>query len=117
MKFKDYAQRYLHKYDDVTFIVAKAVKDEHTPFYHSEYVTTPICLAYEWVDDTKFAEMNILNDNQCPIDWLSGASWRNSFKSGRLKSLLVISDEDIKKMYSEKQAQSIIDFCERHFGE
>lgn len=114
MLFKDYAKRYLHMSDEVTFLVVRAVKDDHTPFYHAEYWTTPIYSVREWLDNEAASNRHILNDHQAPIDWLSGSNWNSAFKTGRLHSLLVTSDEDITKLYSEKQAGSLIEFCGSH---
>lgn len=99
----------LDAFQDVTFIKAVAQKDESTPFYDEVYHTTPIRQAQEW-KNTPIAEFYVLNDKQCPIDWISGAMWKNSFNKGHLKSLLIISREDIEKLYSPKQAAELIDF-------
>lgn len=96
---------------DVTFIKAIAQKDENSPFYDEVYQTTPIRQAHEW-KSTPIAEFYILNDKQCPIDWISGAMWKNRFKRGDLKSLLIISKEDIEKLYSPKQAAETIKYIE-----
>lgn len=108
MLVKEYLNT-LDAYQDVTFIKAVAQKDEHSPFYSEVYHTTPIRQAHEW-KNSSIADYYILNDKQCPIDWLSGAKWGNRFKKGWLKSLLIISKEDIEKLYSPKQAAELIDF-------
>lgn len=108
MLVKEYLNT-LDAYQDVTFIKAVAQKDESSPFYDEVYQTTPIRQAHEW-QNTPIADFYILNDKQCPIDWISGAMWKNLFIKGRLKSLLVISKEDIEKLYSPKQAAEMIDF-------
>ena len=78
-----------NKYADVTFIKARARKDAHTPGYHAEYQTTPIRTLVDW-EKSNLMDYYILNDRQCPIDWLSGAPWKVAFDNGRLISLLVI---------------------------
>jgi hypothetical protein len=108
MLVKEYLNT-LDAYQNVTFIKAVAQKDESSPFYTEVYHTTPIRQAYEW-QKTPVADFYILNHKQCPLDWLSGAKWGNQFKKGYLKSLLIISKEDIEKLYSPKQAAEIIDF-------
>ena len=108
-------KEYLKKLDacqDVTFIKTIAVKDDNSPFYDKVYQTTPIRQAYEW-QNSAIADFYILNDKQCPIDWLSGAKWKNSFEKGYLKSLLIISKEDLKKLYSKKQAAELIEFIDK----
>lgn len=107
MKVKEYFQlAQLGKYSDVTFIKARARKDANTPFHHAEYQTTPICPVIEWCD-SKLMSYIVLNNKQAPIDWLSGAKWLHNFNCGNLHSLLIISEEDLKTLYGEKQAQSM----------
>ena len=111
MTVKDYF-KIIGKYDSVTFIKARARKDAHTPFYHPEYQVTPIRTVNEWCQ-CDIVDYIILNDNQMPIDWLSGASWGNQVKRGSLKCLLVISRADGELLYNEKQfAQT-----EKYIGE
>ena len=111
MKVREYLDKKLNIANDVTFIVAKAEKDEHTPFYHSVYATTPIHTVSEW-KDSKMMDYIILNDKQNPIDWLSGATWNNRFKSGDLTCMLVISQEDMYTLYSKEQADRMEKFIE-----
>ena len=101
MTVKDYF-KIIGKYDSVTFIKARARKDATTPFYHPEYQVTPIRTVNEW-EQTDIVDYIILNDNQMPIDWLSGVSWGDMVKHSTLKCLLVISREDGELLYSEKQ--------------
>ena len=108
MRVKEYLSQF-DVYTKVTLIVAKAVKDEHTPGYHPEYRTTPINMICEW-RPSDLMDYHILNTKQCPIDWMSGAPWANDFKAGRLLSLLIISDEDMKTLYSEQQANELIEY-------
>ena len=115
MKFKEYADKYLESMDNVTFLIAKAVKDESTPFYHPEYETTPIFKVIECKSMNYLLNMNILNDRQPPIDWLSGASWKNWFDEGFLKSFIVISDANLFELYSKKQADEMLKYIETQF--
>jgi hypothetical protein len=100
----------------VTFIKARARKDANTPFYHAEYQTTPIRPIWEW-EKSAIMDYYILNNKQCPIDWLSGAPWKIAFDKGNLLSLLVISKEDIETLYSPKQAQEMIAYIEKKIKE
>lgn len=111
MLVKEYLKR-LDAYQDVSFIKTIALKDDNSPFYNEVYQTTPIRQAHEW-QNSAVADFYILNDNQCPIDWLSGAKWKNSFDKGHLKSLLIISKEDLEKLHSEKQAAELINFIDK----
>ena len=101
-----------NKYADVTFIKAIARKDAHTPAYHAEYQTTLIRTLVEW-EKSNLMDYYILNDKQCPIDWLSGALWKVAFDNGRLISLLVISKEDLETLYSKEQSASIIEYIDK----
>ena len=103
----------LNKNTEVTFIKARARKDAHTPYYHAEYQTTPICYVWEWSNpENAINDYYILNHKQPPIDWLSGADWNSQFERGQLKSMLVISKEDLEKLYSPKQAQDLVVYIE-----
>lgn len=97
--------------ENVTFIKTVAQKDEHSPFYSEVYQTTPIRQAYEW-QNSPIADFYILNHKQCPIDWISGAEWKNQYEKGHLKSLLVISEADLHLLYSPKQAAGMIEYIE-----
>ena len=111
MTVKEYLEQFNDLGMEVTFIKACARKDSNTPFYHAEYQTTPIRSIKEW-RGSDIMDYQILNDHQCPIDWLSGAPWKNAFDSGRLISLLVISKTDMETIYSPKQAESMIAYIE-----
>ena len=105
-----------NKTGDVTFIKARARKDANTPFYHTEYQTTPIRRVNEWTGD--ILDYIILNDAQTPIDWLSGAPWKNSFDRGNLISLLVISPDDLELLYpSKEQRDSMIKYIDSKIAE
>jgi hypothetical protein len=106
MLVKEYLSNF-NENTSVTFIKAVARKDADTPFYHEEYQTTPIRQVYEW-QNSPVMDFYILNHRQCPIDWLGGSQWANSFNKGHLISLLVISKEDIELLYSPKQAAETI---------
>ena len=112
MKVKDY----LIKFDEnqfVTFIKARARKDANTPYYHAEYQTTPMRTIREW-KESNIMDYYILNDEQSPIEWLSGAMWVNMFKKGNLISLLVISKEDLELLYpNAEQAKGIINIIDK----
>lgn len=117
MRVKDYLNK-IGGSTDVTFIKARARKDSNTPGYHAEYQTTPIRMAYEWLDpnwnNKKLLNSIILNDKQPPIEWISGAKWSNDFNSGHLKSLLVISEEDMELLIPWKeQRDSMEEYIEK----
>lgn len=108
MKVKDYLQT--HEWNEVSFIVAKAVKDDKTPFFHPEYKTSTLFHHFE--DISCYDDYLILNDKATPIDWLSGAPWGNAVRRGLAKCLLIISRKDLTTLYDEKQANSIIEYID-----
>ena len=86
-----------NKNEDVTFIIAKAVKDDYSPMYHTEYRTTPIRPVYEWLRfDDRYV---VLNTDHPPID-VTG-NWGKWYKRGRLKCAVITTIEDLYKMYGE----------------
>ena len=108
MKVKDYLQT--HEWSEVSFIIAKAVKDDKTPLFHSEYKTSSLFHHFE--DISYYDDYLILNDKAMPIDWLSGAPWGNEVRRGWAKCLLVINRKDLITLYGEKQANSIIKYID-----
>ena len=111
MTVREYLANF-NEYMNVTFIKARARKDANTPYYHAEYQTTPINSIKQW-GNSSIMDYYVLNDKQCPIDWLSGTPWRTQFNNGTLLSLLVISKEDIEMLYSKNQAASMIEYIEK----
>jgi hypothetical protein len=109
MKVKEYLKS--HDWNEISFIIAKAVKDEATPYYHAEYKTSSLLHPYD--DFINFYDdYLILNDNAFPIDWLSGATWGNAVKRGYAKCLLIISWKDLTALYSEEQARETIEYID-----
>ena len=111
MKVKEYLElAQVGKYKSVTFIKARARKDANAPGYHAEYQTTPIWTVKQW-SDSRIMDYIVLNDKQPPIEWLSGGKgWTNWFNGGHLLSLLVISEDDLKLLYSGNQADSLEEY-------
>lgn len=117
MRVKEYLElAQVKPYADVTFIKARARKDANTPFYHQEYQTTPIRRASEW-RESKLMDYIVLNDKQPPIEWASGAHWIPKFNRGDLLSILVISEDDLRLLYSESQAQSTEQYIDKKLKE
>lgn len=113
MTVGEYLKR-MKKYDEVTFIIARAVKDDHTPYYHEEYHTGSWC-SVERVLNNCMADYIILNDRQPAITWLSGVDWNNDLRRGTLKrNFLVISEADFAKLIpSREQRASLIAYIDR----
>lgn len=112
MTFKEYAERYLKNYDQVSFILAKAEKDEHSPFYHTVYETTPMRTVSDWLSGTWALDLNILNDEQPPIDWLSGAQWNGWYNKGWMRNLLVIKITELEILHPQ-EANSLLQFIDK----
>ena len=115
MKVRDYLQR-LGQYQNVTFLIARAVKDDHSPFFHAEYRTTPMRMAKEWLsyNNEPILDSIVLNDKQQPITWLSGADWSGMIRSGLAVCLLVIHQTDFSLMYvSSEQRKHIVSYIEK----
>lgn len=91
-----------NKYADATFIVTRARRNVCAPGYHAEYQTTPVKSIEEW-EKSNLMDYYILNNEQCPINWLSGSNWKIDFDNGNLISLLVISKDDLKMIYSSDE--------------
>lgn len=115
MTVREHLEKF-NQYVDVTFIKARARKDANTPGYHPEYQTTPIRTIDEW-KNSNIMDYYVLNDKQCPIDWLSGALWQPAFNNGRLISLLVISKKDLELLYSTEQATSMIQYIDEKINQ
>jgi hypothetical protein len=114
MKFKDYLEELVKRgdqYNRVTVIVAKAVKDEHSPFYHTEFRTTPIRTVEEWLSfKDKFLTYQVINKDHSPID-ITGY-WCNDYKKGQLKCCMLADENYLSTMYSKMQAKQM----EEHYN-
>lgn len=103
------AREYLEKMDinsPVTFVIARAVKDEATPFYHYEYRTTPIRSAWDWLSGVWADQYLVVNDDHPPVD-ITG-HWVKAYQAGRLSCATLTTEADLRTMYSEKQAADMI---------
>lgn len=110
MKLSQYLK--LIKHTQFSVICAIAVKDEHSPFYHSQYKTWPLQTTDEYLRHVDEMDSNetliVLNPHQAPIEWSSGACWTGWFNHGRIEGILVIKEEDFKLLCpSEEQRQDM----------
>lgn len=97
---------------NVTFIVQKAVKDEHSPFYHDEYKTTPIYSPQELLRGYCFVDTNIvINADHPPVD-VTG-TWSNMYKRGHLRCAMITTEADLMTRYSEVQGRDMIAYYDR----
>lgn len=81
----------------LTFTIAKAVKDENTPFHHEEYYQTPIRYIDEWNDWTKAKDYIVINPDSCPIDIIG--NWQNQYNRGYLKCMIITTEKDLYTRY------------------
>lgn len=104
MKVMEYLEK-LDRHCNVTFIKARARKDANTPFYHTEYQTTILDEAENWLEAnySPILDSIILNDRQPSITWLSGADWNTLIKAGIAKCLLVVSPKDYEMLIPGKE--------------
>lgn len=110
MRTTEYLEQ-LSENEQVTFIIAEARNDENTPLQHLEYRTTPVRCVWEWARNEKLANYIVTIKDHPPID-MTG-TWVNWHKKGRLKCCVLISEETLHALYSEKQANDMIEFYER----
>lgn len=99
------------KNESVTFIVAKSVKDEGSPFYDDIYTTVPMRSVWEWLQGESIDKYIVIKAEHPPID-VTG-SWQDWYKAGRLKCCMVTTEESLYKRYSEKQAKDMIGYYDR----
>jgi hypothetical protein len=101
--------------DNFTFVIAKAVKDTNSPFYHEEYKTTPIRSAHEWLEEScKTKDYIVLNAKQPPVVWASVTGWMNWYNKGHLNCLLVSPKEEIVMHYGEVQGAEMIEMIDEY---
>lgn len=97
----------------ITFTIAKVYKDERTPFYHFEYYQTPIRAYDEWKNMSK--EYIVVNPNVCPID-MTGL-WQKRYLRGEIYNAIICTEEDLIKMYGEKQGNEMIEWYDKDVRE
>ena len=91
MTVKEFIEKLPH--GDYTFIIARAEKDEHSPFYHWKYITTCMSHAEDWLRNrTGVSDYIVLNPHHPPID-ISG-SWSCAYRGGWLNCLVITTEDD-----------------------
>lgn len=98
---------------DVTFIIAHAVKDARTPFFHSEYRATPIRSASEWLRSGEdfLDESLVINADHPPID-IPG-HWGAKYRKGWLDCAVLTTQADLELLYSTQQARDMAAYYKR----
>ena len=73
---------------------------------------------WEWFEDNStILDSYVLNTKQPVVSWLSGADWNPSILNNRNMCLLVVSKEQLLKMYSEKQAMETLKYIDHKIEE
>ena len=73
---------------------------------------------WEWFEDNStILDSYVLNTKQPVVSWLSGANWNPSILNDRNMCLLVVSKEQLLKMYSEKQAMETLKYIDHKIEE
>ena len=111
MTLKEFLQQV--KNGEYTFTIARAVKDEETPFYHNEFRQTPIRYIDEWKRMKK--DYIVINPDSCPID-ITGV-WQNHYKRGFLNCAIITTEEDLCIVYSKEQAKEMIEYYDEKVKE
>ena len=113
MTLKEFLQQV--KDGGYTFTIARAIKDEHTPFYHNEFKQTPVRGLYEWKKWDGAKDYIVINPDSCPID-ITGI-WQNWYKGGSLNCAIITTEKDLYTEYSEKQAKDMIEYYDEKVKE
>ena len=99
-------------YDGVTFIIASPVKRAKAPGYDTEYRTTPIWTASEWLRGTSVDNYLVINADHPPID-ITG-HWGNMYKRGHLHCAVLQTEADLILQYGEEQGKRMIAYYKRN---
>ena len=110
MKVKEWLES-KGKNEQATFIIAKAVKDDSSSFYHKEYNTTPIYAVWEWLKGDIVEKYIVINADHSPIDITNG--WVNWYKKGLLHCAILTTEEDLYTEMSNEQADRMIAYYDK----
>ena len=101
----------LNENDRVTFVIAKAEKRDWGPGHDTVYHTTPVRVAREWKEWEAGQNYIVANEDHPPVD-ISG-TFVNWYNRGDLKCCVLISEDTLRVMYGEKQAEDMIKFYDK----
>lgn len=105
----------LNSYISMNFVITKVEGDEHTT--SKWYRSTPVRNVSEWLESGSLDKYIVLNTEQPVTYWLSGVNWNGAIMNHRQMSLLVITEEELMKMYGKRQADGTIDFIDKKIKE
>ena len=112
MTLKEFLQKQVQA-QTVTFITAKAVKSVSSPGYHTEYETTSIRTAWDWLKNCgAFVEKFIVINPDHPLIDVTG-SWGHHYQEGWLKCAMITTVGDLLTLYGENQGREMIKYYER----
>lgn len=89
------------------------------------YRTSSMRTIWEWFESLNHStnsechvlNFNVLNIKQPVVSWLSGADWNPGINNGHCISLLVMSDEELSKYYSEQQWKHTLEYIDKKIEE
>ena len=110
MKVKEWLES-KGKNEQATFIIAKAVKNDGSSFYHYEYHTTPIYAVWEWLKGDIGEKYIVINADHSPIDIVGG--WTNWYKGGHLHCAVITTEEDLYTGKSKEQAERMVAYYDK----
>lgn len=107
----NYFLKHFNENESFTFVIAKAVKNEHAPGHHNEFKTTPIRCVWEWMRMEWLDKYIVINPKHPPID-VTG-NWVHSYNREWLRCCIITTEFDIKTLYASDQAQRML----KHYDE
>lgn len=121
MKVREYFQALgidASSYIDVNFVIGESVGEGPTKKFM--YRNSPVRTVNEWFGFDRpesVLNYNILNIKQPVISWMSGVDWNGAIQRNQQMSILVISDEELYKQYSQKQGNSMLQYIDKKIME
>ena len=116
MTAREYLQKIVEKHgpQQVTFVIAHSVRNAAAPGHHYEYQTTPVYYTDEllrYPADTWVDKHLVINADHPPID-ITGI-WVRNYQKGWLYCAMLTTETDLRTLYCETQATSMIAYYER----
>ena len=108
MKLREFLNNHACNSKTYTFVISKAVKEEHAPGYYYGYVGTPLRTIHEWMHYDMVDKYIVINPKHPPID-IPG-HWVHQYDKGWINCCIITTEEDMRTMYSETQAQQMLDW-------
>lgn len=98
----------------LTFVKGFAKKWDNAPGYDMAYQTTSVRCIWEWLNnDSPILDYIMINEEQPPLSRV----WNNWYNKCGLKCFMVIPMDELKMIYSEKQALEMVEFWGKEIKE